>query len=263
MNRTPPIEVCRTLGREVNFVCPVPQCDKPYLEWHHFDPPWRIQNHHNPKGMIALCGEHHSKADAGAFTVEQLHSFKISNTDNRKDIKGKFDWLHNRILLIVGSCFYYETLTILEFRGEKSIWLRRDENGNLLLNIRMLTTSNEPRLFMEDNFWIDKGTPTSFECPPSGKLIHAKYSNGDEIRIEFIELLSSDKAQRRYPSARFDLWNSRMSSPGRKLQFPITAIEVSNNVAGTGISFTSKETNLGGIIIKNGFSAYSSCAFSI
>jgi hypothetical protein len=172
MNRTPPIEVRRILRQEVGFGCPVPNCGNPYLEWHHFDPPWRILNHHEPNGMIALCGEHHSKADAGAFTVEQLHKFKKEVANNSQEIKGSFDWLRNKILLVAGSRFYYEALMILEINKEPIIWLRRDENGNLLLNFRMLTTTKEPRLLLEDNFWVMKGNPTDFECPPSGKLIH-------------------------------------------------------------------------------------------
>lgn len=263
MNRTPPTEVRRALGREVGFVCPVPGCGSPYLGWHHFDPPWHVREHHEPKGMIGLCGEHHPKADAGAFTVEQLREFKLNGAKNRKDIKGKFDWLRNKTLLVAGSNFYYETLRILEFRGESSIWLRRDENGYLLLNIRMLTTSGEPRLRLEDNGWVEKGTPTHFECPPSGKLIHAKYSNDDEIKIEFIELSSQDKAQKRYPVAKFELWNSQLANIDGGIQFPITVVEIRNIVGGTGISFTPKETTLPGFRVQNGFSAYCGCAFSI
>ena len=55
MNRTPPKKVIQTLRQEVGFGCPVPNCGNPYLEWHHFDPPWSIENHHRPEGMIALC----------------------------------------------------------------------------------------------------------------------------------------------------------------------------------------------------------------
>ena len=75
VNRTPPPEVRRELRREVGFGCPVRdadgvRCGNPYLYYHHFDPPWATEEHHNPAGMIALCGEHHPKADAGTFTPE-------------------------------------------------------------------------------------------------------------------------------------------------------------------------------------------------
>jgi len=76
MDRTPPVEVRRALRREVGFGCPVSGCANPYLEYHHFDPPWRTHEHHDPLGMIALCAEHHKKADAGAFTLSQLRALK-------------------------------------------------------------------------------------------------------------------------------------------------------------------------------------------
>ncbi len=67
--------------------------------------------------MIALCSEHHPKADAGAFTIEQLRAFKVNGATKREEISGSFDWLRNRLLLVAGSCFFYETLIVLEFRG--------------------------------------------------------------------------------------------------------------------------------------------------
>lgn len=254
MNRKPPIEVRRTLRREVGFGCPVPNCGSPYLEWHHFDPPWRVREHHDPSGMIALCSEHHPKADAGAFTVEQLREFKIRGAANREEIRGRFDWLRNRLLLVAGGGFFYETLVILQFRGSSVIWLRRDEDGYLLLNLRMLTTSDQRRLWLEDNYWIERGTPADFECPPSGKLIHAKYSNGDEVRIEFLELPSVAEAQKRYPSAGAEYWG---------IQFPITVVEVLKRVGGTNISFGPDWTTLGGTQIQNYFLSYVHCGISI
>src|ERR1700704_1512180 len=76
MNRTPPAEVRRLLRKEVGFGCPVAGCDSPYLSWQHFEPPWEERQHHEPKGMVALCVLHHGQADARAFTVDQLRAFK-------------------------------------------------------------------------------------------------------------------------------------------------------------------------------------------
>src|SRR5215211_7582447 len=76
VNRTPPIEVRRELRREVGFGCPVDGCGSPYLTWHHFDPPWKERQHHDVVGMVALCREHHDKADVGAFTRQQLRQLK-------------------------------------------------------------------------------------------------------------------------------------------------------------------------------------------
>ncbi|MEW8055956.1 MAG: hypothetical protein AB2796_11590, partial [Candidatus Thiodiazotropha sp.] len=113
MNRTPPKNVREKLRQEVGFGCPIDECSNPYLQWHHFDPPWRIKNHHNPEGMIALCPAHHGKADAGAYTPNQLRAYKKNKVQSQK-IKGKFDWLRNDLLVVIGGMFYYKTLSPLK-----------------------------------------------------------------------------------------------------------------------------------------------------
>src|SRR3989442_14566184 len=228
MDRTPPLAVRRQLRQEIGFGCPVPGCGSPYLKWHHFDPSWREREHHDPQGMIALCAQHHDKADVGAFTKEQLHQFKREGRSRATEVRGRFDWMRHDLLAVVGGSFYHETPVIVQFRGEPMIWFNRDEDGYLLFNIRMLTRSGEPRLRLEDNFWVTSGSPTDFECPPSGRIIHAKYANGDEIRVEFLELASSAQARERYPHARLDHWTWAL---------PITAVEVEFTVGGTEIHF--------------------------
>lgn len=233
------------LRAEVGFGCPVAGCGNPYLEWHHFDPPWHMQEHHNSAGMIALCGEHHKHADAGAFTTAQLRELKRDGEGRNEARQGRFNWLRNNLLAVVGGNFFYETPNILTLRDEPAIWLSRDESGYLMVNLRMLTTSGEPRLRLEENFWTLKGKPTDFECPPSGRLIQATYPNGDEVRIEFFPLGDFDAARKRYPSAAFEEW---------QVEFPITAVEVTMEVGGTDISFGPKHTTFGpGTMIKNSF----------
>ena len=255
MNRKPPIEVRRLLRNEVGFGCPVPDCSNPYLEWHHFDPPWREHQHHDPEGMIALCSAHHPQADAGAFTPEQLRSFKLKGRDRMVEVSGKFNWLRNSLLAVVGGNFYYETLTIFQVQGLPVIWLRRDEEDYLLLNIRMISTSREERLVLEDNFWIIKGTLSDFECPPSGKLIHARYANGDELRIEYFELNAKSDAEKRFPNSVDERWSI--------IKFPITVVEVHHQIGGTPYGFGPHWTRLPGFHIEGCFSAYSGCAISM
>lgn len=190
IDRTPPIEVRRFLRHEVNFGCPIPGCGNPYLYWHHFNPPWHELHHHNPEGMIALCPEHHAKADAGAYTIEQLNQFKLLASTNQIEAKGRFEWMRRNLLAIVGSIFYYETPIIFQYKGQPAIWFNKDDEGYLLLNIRMLTNSKEPRMRIEDNFWINRGQPTDLESPPSGKLLKVLYSNGDMIKIEYFDINS-------------------------------------------------------------------------
>lgn len=252
MNRVPPLEVRRSLRAEVGYGCPVPHCRKPYLEWHHFDPPWRMKQHHDPNGMIALCPEHHRKADSGAFTKEQLSQFKRNANRVDKDVIGRFDWLRNDLLAIVGGSFYYRTLRILVYRNQPIIWFNRDDKGNLLLNVRMLTTSNEDRAVIEDNFWIKRGTPTDLESPPSGKLLRIYYRNGDHLRIEFFELKTIQDISKNYSDADPRQW---------RIMFPVTAVEIHYRIGNTAIEFGPRWTKLPGVMWENAF--FYGCAVAV
>ena len=253
MNRTPPAEVLFQLRSEVGFVCPVEDCCSPFLTWHHFDPPWRVENHHDPKRMIALCREHHDHAEGGAFTIAQLRSLKEMG-DQGKLVSSKMKWMRNRLLLIAGGSFYYETLTVFEYNSQKVIWLERDKDDNLSLCLRMLSTCQEPRAFMDNNQWYSTGNEKDIVCPPFGRKILIEYHNGDSFGVEFFEA-----------SSLTDI-SSRFALPAlgeRVLPLPVTCVCVSTKIGGTPYGFTARETSLPGIRMKGGFMGYQRCAISM
>jgi hypothetical protein len=158
MRREPPAAIRRQLAKEVGFGCPVEGCGNPYLTWHHFDPPWATEQHHNPEGMIALCRDHHPEADSGAFTKTQLPEFKERGRDRAQALGGRFNWMRENLLAIVGGTFYYEVPVAVRIQGTKIAWFNREESGRLLVNLLMPTTSGEPRVVMLDNFWMTDGS---------------------------------------------------------------------------------------------------------
>lgn len=237
MSRRPPNEVTRALRKEVGFGCPIPGCGNPYLEWHHFDPPYAQEEHHRPEGMIALCAEHHKKADAGAYTAAQLRAFK-GNRVNAEAVKGTFDWLRNDLLAVVGGNFYYETLNVVRLDGQDVVWFHRDDDGYLRLNVQLLSLSPEPRATIEDNFWGNIGEPADLRSPPSGRLLEIRYSSGDWLSVEFLELGSEQEAFERYQSS--------LLTDDAGIRFPITAVEVNLALAGTSISLAPRRTTLPG-----------------
>ncbi len=93
--------------------------------------------------MIALCREHHDQADAGAFTAEQLQAMKADGGSRGEQIRGRFNWMRQQVLGVVGGNFYFEVPTILQIEDQPVIWWRRDDEGFLLLNLQMLTASGE------------------------------------------------------------------------------------------------------------------------
>ncbi len=232
-----PKAVKETLRSEVGFGCPIKGCGNPYLEYHHFDPPVNIMPHNEPKGMIALCAQHHKKADGGAYTVEQLHELKKDKT-NAALVKGNLDWLRKDLLAVVGGNFYYETPRIITIDGIDLVSLKRDENGYLRLNINMLSLESKERIIIKDSSWENVGSPLDLRSPPQGKELEIKYTNGDFLYLRFVELESFEQAIGRY---RTDIFES--------ISFPITAVEVNMTIAGTNIELTPSTSTLGGIQI--------------
>ncbi|WP_133202535.1 MULTISPECIES: hypothetical protein [Arthrobacter] len=99
--------VLNILREEVGYHCPADKdgdiCGSPYLTWHHFDPPWRVEKHHRPEGMIALCREHADKADNRSYTDDQLRTLKKEGKGRGKSVSGRFDWMRQEMIAVVGG----------------------------------------------------------------------------------------------------------------------------------------------------------------
>ncbi|MEB3286254.1 MAG: hypothetical protein VKJ04_02000 [Vampirovibrionales bacterium] len=230
MNRTPPASVRHELRAEVGFGCPVEGCGCPLLEFHHFDPPWRELEHHNPSGMIALCATHHGEADA--YTRQQCREMKANGRQNAENTRWKFKWRRNEILLLVGSNWFYRNQIAIQSGNQPVVWFTRDDDGYLLLNVHMLTTSGEARAEILDNEWVSTGNEADIEAPPLARKVKISYPNGDMLKVEFNPLDSFEEAQAAYPPIS-ESWN---------LQFPLVVVEVEMNVANSPVRLNSRET---------------------
>lgn len=246
MTRTPPAAVRRELRQEVGFRCPVEGCGNPYLTWHHFDPPWRVEHHHRPEGMIALCLDHASRADAGAFTDDQLRTLKREGRRRAEEIKGRFDWMRYELLAAVGGNFFYQCPVIFQINDRQCIWFERDEEGYLQLNFRMPSISAEPRARIRNNDWIVPPDAADVVCPPRGRMLEIRYANDDRLKIEFFPIESAQALADRYPDANVQTWAPRIA-------FPSTGVEISEKVSGTIIEFGPRWTRIVGSIIANTF----------
>ncbi len=246
LDRDPGTPVKQQLRQEVGFGCPIPNCGNPYLEWHHFDPPWREQHHHNPEGMIALCSQHHPKADAGNYTKEQLHRYKQEGKSRIAITKARFEWMRQELLVATGSGFAYQCSPILSIRNKPVIWTNRDDEGYLLLNLDIPTESDAPQIQMRDNFWTITGTPEDVISPPSGKELTVRQKNGDYLILEFRKIESPTQFQTRYHE---EPWE------GAGLRFPITVVEIALRSQIERIEFQPNRlkrstTQIGGIVMK-------------
>ena len=194
-SRNVPLGVRRKLRREVGFVCPVPGCDSPYLTWHHFDPPWREGHNHDPSGMIALCLDHHKRADAGAFTIEQLREMKSHAPDD--PIRGVFDWRREQLVVRAGGTTAISCRVILQFGERDAIWLSSDDEGHQLLNLDVWGSDGSLLFSMRDNDWVTVADLDDLDCPPSGKsLVLRATSLGVELSLQFSAAAREDVRQR-------------------------------------------------------------------
>jgi hypothetical protein len=103
--------------------------------------------------------------------------------------------------------------------------------------------SEEPRLEIEENFWLVRGEPEELDCPPSGRILRCRYGNGDGLRVEFFDL-DAAAMESRYPGVKPERWD---------LSFPVTAVEVSMKIAGTEIDFGARQTKIGGVTLRGNF----------
>ena len=199
LDRDPPTPVKQFLRREVGFGCPVPGCGNPYLQWHHFDPPWNQEHHHDPARMIALCGEHHYKAKA--FTVEQCREWKATALSRNSPVAGKFDWMGHNVLFIAGGNYYTGTSILHQHYARPFIWFNRDEHNNLLLSIDIPDANGNSRACLLDNEWIIAGEPYDVESPPNGAYLKIRYRGGDRLEVQFREWRSEEKFAQRHERA--------------------------------------------------------------
>jgi hypothetical protein len=190
IQRFPPPDVRHALRKEVGYGCPVQGCGCPYLTYHHFDPPWAKQPHHNSSGMIAMCRLHHDQADAGAFTKEELREMK--QRPNLGVRKGTFNWRRKRLVFKLGGGTYYAVDVVLRVGQWDMIWFSHSE-GYESLNFDLFDEHGWPIFMMRENGWVVFPRVSDMETPPSGNSLKVRSrSHGVALDLKFKPAESND-----------------------------------------------------------------------
>ncbi|WP_378182101.1 HNH endonuclease signature motif containing protein [Aquimarina sp. SS2-1] len=244
MNRTPPADVQRVLREETGFLCAIKGCKIPYLEYHHFDPPWHIKNHHDPKGMIALCPSHHKKADANVFTKEELISYKANKKGEIQALKADFEYLRQKILLKSGNNLFYNNREgEIRIDGVLEIWFNTDSEGYKRLNIQVLNLEQEVRFKITDNVWESKRDIRDVRCPPNGKQLDIYLDKNEYVKVRFKDVTSENDLQK----------NLNKNINFFKNELPFTILEVYTKLNNSAIHITKSKVKINELEIKDSF----------
>jgi len=170
-----PTEIRKYLRQEVGYGCPIEGCRSPFLSYHHFDPKFSECQCHNKDKMIALCLEHHKKADVDTWSNDTLYSYK--NAENRIPVNGQIDWDMHKSVILVGSNFFFgETFSFI-IRDIEVFALKQKSDGKFYINAILLDEKCQILSEIRENdIILNPFAVEDFECTPSGS----------EIKIESI-----------------------------------------------------------------------------
>ncbi len=237
ISRTPPVSVRRKLRAEVNFGCPL--CGSPHLEYHHFDPPFARNNHHNPDGMIALCATHHAQADG--FSIEQMREFKKTRQNS---VESTFNWRRKHTVFVCGGSYAYQCNVMLYVRGVNILYFEKDENGFDTLSLNVFDTQGDPLFIMKKNDWISKTNVDDIVAPPKANKIHLlSYLNRIEIDIDFKDRAKLDASE-------LDVCTKFKIPNGDNVVFCYFRGEIRYPLP---VSFKSSSISCGGLILRGGY----------
>ena len=199
--------------------------------------------------MIALCLTHAGHADANAYDKEYLRSLKRQPRDATEEIKGQLAWMRRNALVLVGGNWYFETPIILRIGSTSAISLGRDEQGYLLLNLRMPSTSGQPRARIEENFFtVGRDHVSDVQCAARGRTIRIDYPNGDCFQHQYRDVENEEELRGRYDRL------VGPSSVSPLIEFPVTVVEVTERTANSRLEFGPTETKLAGAIMTGNWS---------
>jgi hypothetical protein len=84
-----PADVAREVRRRCNFGCLF--CRSAIIEYDHFDPEFAEATEHNPDGIVALCGVHHTARGNGQISVNMVKERLLEFKNKAESSKYKFE----------------------------------------------------------------------------------------------------------------------------------------------------------------------------
>lgn len=197
-SRTIPESVRRQLRQEVGYRCPVPLCDSPFLEYHHFDPPWHEGLSHDPKGMIALCPRHHGLCDPkakdhGWLGTEALR--KLKSAVPLSPLRSRLEPLSTPLLLLSGGFRCLAVGATLSVFGIPRIGVRSDEHWAIVDGL-CLDQDGEPIVEVRNcDIVLRHQSIVDAEFAPKSWEFRVDAGKHGKIKAKFVQMAIADVAR--------------------------------------------------------------------
>ena len=205
------------LRKEVNYVCPARDvkgpCSSLFLTWHHFDPPFKNCREHIPSGIIALCSNHASRADAGEYSMNKLKYWKNNpNVTDIAQIRENVGFLHENDLIVnLANSYLKENRANIKCE-DSYINIHKDQNGLILFNMKIKDIGNQDLFYMRDNVFQPATQDIVIECKPKSINLKIK-GERTEVNISGERIEANDydatlkKKARKYVTNRRKAFN--------------------------------------------------------
>ncbi|MFC4557847.1 HNH endonuclease [Virgibacillus kekensis] len=178
-----PLPLKRKVRKAAYFRCII--CGNPIIEYHHIVPFHRVKEH-SSDNLVALCPEHHHRADCGEIPLGSINKFRENPFNRDKNHISKDFFLSNYSALRtrVGSNVYIRTPKILIVDNQSLITITPDNDDNALLNAKFYDSKDMLVAEIKDNEWFAYQTPKLWDISYSPGHLKINRSKGD-ILMEF------------------------------------------------------------------------------
>lgn len=96
-------------------------------------------------------------------------------------------------MLYAGGNFYYKNRYAEIGLGKKRlVWFENVDEGFKALNIELFDQDQRTYFRVENNSWKIAKHIKDVECPPNGKSLKVNFTNGNLVKISFLEIPDVD-----------------------------------------------------------------------
>ena len=174
-----PEPIARQIRQRCGFGCVI--CGNPFIDYHHFDPPFSQVREHRADGITILCANHHREANHGRRSAESIKAYNADPECRRTGhTVAALDGSMRPLKFMMGSAVFdtpvvlmYESTEIISFRPPEA------EGAPWRLSARIFDRTGRELLRITDNEW--RIGINQYDITAQGKTVEVRQKKGDVV----------------------------------------------------------------------------------